>query len=212
MTAPGMALGLTAPFTGSQAGCTDLTTSRLGSGCTVTVSAQPLFVSSISAAAVSGSAVQTPPLFGFTSEPSAVGVTVTATLKEPPGGIVMAPLAVQVRVLAAIAQLIVPAVPPAFVAVAGTVYVAPAAGKSSVRRVCPSLNAAEPAAAALTTVVVQAKAPPRTMTPPTLLVFVAVRSGARGIVLVAVGDVTPPAVAVAVFVTCFAVTSAAVTV
>src|SRR5574341_1555726 len=77
MTAPGMALGLTAPFTGSQAGCTDLTTSRLGSGCTVTVSAQPLFVSSISAAAVSGSAVQTPPLFGFTSEPSAVGVTVT---------------------------------------------------------------------------------------------------------------------------------------
>src|SRR5574341_1568853 len=119
MTAPGMALGLTAPFTGSQAGCTDLTTSRLGSGCTVTVSAQPLFVSSISAAAVSGSVVQTPPLFGFTSEPSAVGVTVTATLKEPPGGIVMAPLAVQVRVLDAIAQLIVPAVPPALVAVAG---------------------------------------------------------------------------------------------
>src|SRR3990172_1845978 len=117
MTAPGIALGFTAPFTGSEEGCTDLTTSRLGSGCTVTVSAQSLFVSSISGAAASGSALHMPPPFGLTSAPSAVGVTVTAALKEPPEGIVTTPLAVQVSVLEAIAQLIVPAVPPAFVAV-----------------------------------------------------------------------------------------------
>src|SRR5574341_892782 len=82
MTEPGMALGLVVPFTGSEKAWTDLTTVRLGSSRTVTVFAQLLLASSISAIAAAGSALHAPPLFGLTSEPPAVGVTVTGTLNE----------------------------------------------------------------------------------------------------------------------------------
>jgi len=94
--------------------------------------AQLLFVSSISATIVPGSTLQTPALLGLTKEPAAVGVTVIGTLNDPPDGIVTLPLAVQVKVLVAIAQLIIPVVPPAFVTLP-TAYVAPVVGSSSVK-------------------------------------------------------------------------------
>lgn len=74
------------------------------------------------------------------------------------------------------------------------------------------VNEVEPALTEFVIVTVQVYVLPIAMTPLTLLLFTTVRSGARFTVLLSVFEVTPPAVADAVFVTDFAVTSPAVTV
>ena len=137
----------------------------------------------------------------------------TDTVPCSPGGMLtVPPLAVHISVLLVIEQLIVPVPVVPDVLTGCMAYVAPLLGKSSVSNVCVFANVAEPELAALMTIIDQLNALPTVTCPLTLLVLLAVRSVKLGIVLLTVGDVTPPLVAEAVFVTNDAVTSAATTV
>ena len=84
-------------------------------------------------------------------------------------------------------------------------------GRSSDSSVAAAAKLPDPAAAALVTVIVQLKLLPSVTEPPTLFVLVTDRSGASGTVALALGDVAPPADALAMLVIDFAARSPAVT-